>query len=70
MIKYDLIKQTEELQKIVEVQKQVKKEMEEEYEEKEKQEKEEDKENKKEENNVTNEEPLIPENREPDGSEI
>ena len=69
MIKYDLIKQTEELQKIIEVQKQVKKEIEEENREKQEK-KEEDKKQEKEDDDVTNEEPLIPENREPDGSEI
>ena len=76
MIKYDLIKQNEELQKIIEVQKQVHKEMEE-KEQEENQEKPEEKENKenkenKEEKKQEKEEepPVIEENREPDGSEI
>lgn len=70
MIKYDLIKQTEELQKIIEVQKQVKKELEENEEKEEQEKKKEEKDKTEEENDVTNKEPLIPENREPDGSEI
>ena len=69
MIKYDLIKQTEELQKIIEVQKQVKKEIEKENREKE--EKQNEEKNEEKEERDTNEEPvIIPENREPDGSEI
>lgn len=67
MIKYDLIKQSEELQKIIEVQKQVRKEAE----EKEEKDSEENKEDKKEEKE---EEPPVEvpeeENKEPDGSEI
>lgn len=70
MIKYDLIKQSEELQKIIEVQKQVRKETED---SKEKDSEEESKENKKEDSNE-NEQPVdVPpeeENKEPDGSEI
>lgn len=67
MIKYDLIKQSEELQKIIEVQKQVRKETE----EKEETDSEEKKEDKKEEKE---EEPPVEipkeEEKEPDGSEI
>ncbi len=63
MIKYDLIKQNEELQKIIEVQKQVRKEMDE-QEEKEVEEDEEEKEESDEES------PVNQENNEPDGSEI
>lgn len=76
MIKYDLIKQSEELQKIIEVQKQVRKELQEEEEEKKREE--EKKEGKKEEKEDTGEEktndesnePEINSNNEPDGSEI
>ncbi len=63
MIKYDLIKQNEELQKIIEVQKQVRKEMDEQ------EEKTEEKEEKEEDSN-DEESPVIEENNEPDGSEI
>lgn len=67
MVKYDLIKHNEELQKILEVQLQVRQEVEDEN-------KEEDKENKKEDeekkDNDSSEEPEIENNREPDGSEI
>lgn len=77
MIKYDLIKQSEELQKIIEVQKQVRKELQEEEEEK-KREEEKKEEEKKEEKEDTGEEktndesnePEINSNNEPDGSEI
>lgn len=74
MIKYDLIKQTEELQKIIEVQKQVKKDAEERLEEKEK-EKTKEEEKEEEENKKDNKEdsPVeVPkeDNKEPDGSEI
>jgi len=62
MIKYDLIKQNEELQKIIEVQKQVRKEMDE-QEEKEVEEDEEKEES-------DEESPVNQENNEPDGSEI
>lgn len=71
MIKYDLIKHTEELKKIIEVQKQVQKDLAEEKDEQENKEKTEEKEEDKEltpEENVDKEEPE--ENREPDGSEI
>lgn len=74
MIKYDLIKQTQELQKIIEVQKQVKKEAEEQEQTDEKEDKKdkEDKENK--EDNKKEEKPPVEvpeeENKEPDGSEI
>ena len=72
MIKYDLIKQNEELQKVIEVQKQVHKEMEEQEQEENKEnnqekEKQEEKEKEKE---KEEEPPVIDENREPDGSEI
>ena len=66
MIKYDLIKQNQELQKIIEVQKQVKKEIEEENKRDEKPEKKEEKKKKEE----PEEEPVINEENEPDGSEI
>lgn len=67
MIKYDLIKQSEELQKIIEVQKQVRKEAE----EKEENNTEENKDDKK--GDSKEEEPPVEvpeENKEPDGSEI
>ncbi len=67
MIKYDLIKQSEELQKIIAVQEQVKKEAEE-NEEKVPEEKEDNKKDKSEEPPV--EVPKEEENKEPDGSEI
>lgn len=67
MIKYDLIKQSEELQKIIEVQKQVRKEAEE-KEEKNSEEEQEDKKESQEEPPV--EVPEEEENKEPDGSEI
>lgn len=74
MIKYDLIKQSEELQKIIEVQKQVRKELEEEEEQKRKEEKEKEEENKtddeKEKTDEESNEPEIDGNNEPDGSEI
>ncbi len=75
MIKYDLIKQNEELQKIIEVQKQVKKELNEENDKnkKEPEKKEKNSEEKKEKQDDTGtkeEEPVVEENREPDGSEI
>lgn len=67
MIKYDLIKQNEELQKILEEQKKIR-------EEKEELEKNEDKEKDTKEDNENNEEtdeePVIETNKEPDGSEI
>lgn len=66
MIKYDLIKQSEELQKIIEVQKQVRKEADEKQENE--QEEKEDKKQKDEESPV--EVPKEEENKEPDGSEI
>lgn len=67
MIKYDLIKQNEELQKIIEVQKQVKKELDEEDNTEEPKEDKEDKKEEKEEDNT----PVIDEeSKEPDGSEI
>lgn len=68
MIKYDLIKQNEELQKIIEVQKQVKKEIEEEDNNKEK-----PKEKEKKKKEETEEEPPVVNEEgenEPDGSEI
>lgn len=68
MIKYDLIKQSQELQKIIEVQKQVRKEAEENQEEI-PEEKEKDKKDKKEEQPPV-EAPNEDENKEPDGSEI
>lgn len=67
MIKYDLIKQSQELQKIIEVQKQVKKDAEEKSEES-PEEKEDKKDDKKDEPPV--EVPKEEENKEPDGSEI
>lgn len=68
MIKYDLIKQTQELQKIIEVQKQVKKEAEEKETEEENTK---DKENKKEDKEEPPVEvPKEEDNKEPDGSEI
>lgn len=72
MIKYDLIKQTEELQKIIEVQKQVRKEMdqEEDKENQEEQEKKDDKKEKEDEEKKKEEEPNVENDREPDGSEI
>lgn len=71
MIKYDLIKQSEELQKIIEVQKQVRKELKEEEQNKEEYPKSKDKEkNKEDDDNQTRDEPVVEENREPDGSEI
>lgn len=76
MIKYDLIKQHFELEKILEVQKQVHEEMEEEDKEKEEKDKEEKKEDSKEENKEEKKEEdsegakLDNDNREPDGSEI
>lgn len=74
MIKYDLIKQREELQKIAEVQKQVKEEInEEKLENIEKQKEEiEKEENNKEEKNTTDDDEQVKteENHEPDGSEI
>lgn len=72
MIKYDLIKQHFELEKILEVQKQVHKEMEEEEKEKEEKEdkKEDSKEEKKEEEKDSDGAELKENNREPDGSEI
>lgn len=71
MIKYDLIKHTEELKKIIEVQKQVQKELEQEkLEDLNKKEKtEENKDNNDKESNE-NEEEKPEENRDPDGSEI
>lgn len=64
MIKYDLIRQNEELQKILEEQKKIR-------EEKAKENKEENKDNKdNKENNKDEEEPVIEVNKEPDGSEI
>ena len=71
MIKYDLIKQTQELQKIIEVQKQVRKESEENLEEKEEPKSEEKKEDNKKDNK--DDSPVeVPkeEDKEPDGSEI
>lgn len=69
MIKYDYIKQNEELQKIIEVQKQVKKESDENLEDTEEKEKDtEDKKEKEEKQPV--EVPKEEENKEPDGSEI
>lgn len=65
MIKYDLIKQNEELQKIIEVQKQVRKEMDEEEKEGQEEPNEEEKEEADEEPPVTGDN-----NNEPDGSEI
>ncbi len=76
MIKYDLIKQTEELQKIIEVQKQVRKEFDEKEENNEKNDEEKKNEENKEEKNKkkddkeTDDEPVIENNKEPDGSEI
>ena len=72
MIKYDLIKQREELQKIIEVQKQVKEEIKEEKtdELKEDAEKENEEDNKEDKNDTSEENPAEKENREPDGSEI
>lgn len=69
MIKYDLIKQSEELQKIIEVQKQVKKELNEEKDKK-PEEKPEEKKKKEDDKETKEEEPVVEENREPDGSEI
>lgn len=68
MIKYDLIKQSEELQKIIEVQKQVRKEMDEKKEEDNSTE--DKKEKDKKEEKPEDETPEIDENKEPDGSEI
>ena len=73
MIKYDLIKQTQELQKIIEVQKQVKKESE--NEESQEEEKAPEEKDKKEEKKDKQEEPPVQvpkeeDNKEPDGSEI
>lgn len=72
MIKYDLIKQKEELQKIIEVQKQVKEEIKEEkikdLEEQKEDKPDSEKEVKNNENTESTEE--VKENREPDGSEI
>ena len=73
MIKYDLIKQTQELQKIIEVQKQVKKESE--NEESQEEEKAPEEKEKKEEKKDKQEEPPVQvpkeeDNKEPDGSEI
>lgn len=71
MIKYDLIKQTEELQKIIEVQKQVKREAEESLEEKEKtKDEEKEEENKKDNKEDSPVEVPKEDNKEPDGSEI
>ena len=72
MIKYDLIKQSEELQKIIEVQKQVRKELQEEEEEKKREEekKEEKEDTGEEKTNDESNEPEINSNNEPDGSEI
>ncbi|MBQ7410291.1 MAG: DUF1189 domain-containing protein [Clostridia bacterium] len=75
MIKYDLLKQREELQKIIEVQKQVKAEMNEEKtleENKEEENKDENKDNTEEKKEEKTEEDTqtSEENREPDGSEI
>ena len=72
MIKYDLIKQNMELQKIIEVQKDIKEEMDKDTEEnKEKEKKEDSKEDdKKEEKTEEDNTPVVEENREPDGSEI
>lgn len=67
MIKYDLIKQSQELQKIIEVQRQVKKDAEENQEEN-PEEKKDNKDDKKEDPPV--EVPKEEENKEPDGSEI
>lgn len=67
MIKYDLIKQSQELQKIIEVQRQVKKDVEENQEE-DTEEKKDNKDDKKEDSPV--EVPKEEENKEPDGSEI
>lgn len=71
MIKYDLIKQTEELQKIIEVQKQVRKEAEESDKNQEENNEEKDhKEEKKEDDKPVKNEDKPEENKEPDGSEI
>ena len=74
MIKYDLIKQSEELQKIIEVQKQVKKELNDEndkdLEKPELKEKNPEEKNKEDVKGTKEEEPVVEENREPDGSEI
>ena len=74
MIKYDLIKQSEELQKIIEVQKQVKKELNDEndkdLEKPELKEKNPEEKNKEDDKGTKEEEPVVEENREPDGSEI
>lgn len=74
MIKYDLIKQSEELQKIIEVQKQVKKELNDENdkdsEKPELKEKNPEEKNKEDDKGTKEEEPVVEENREPDGSEI
>lgn len=70
MIKYDLIKHNEELQRILEVQKQVKKELDEEKNEELEKEKTKDKEEKDKEEKETEDIPVVEENREPDGSEI
>lgn len=69
MIKYDLIKQSEELQKIIEVQKQVKEELTEDTEEKQDKDKQ-DKDKENDEEKETEDTPVIEENKEPDGSEI
>lgn len=75
MIKYDFMKQTEELQKIIEVQEKIMKDMEEdEKEENENKEKDNDKKDdrksKEKDDKNNEEEPSIEPNREPDGSEI
>ena len=74
MIKYDLIKESEELQKIIEVQKQVKKELNDENdkdsEKPELKEKNPEEKNKEDDKGTKEEEPVVEENREPDGSEI
>ena len=74
MIKYDLIKQSEKLQKIIEVQKQVKKELNDENdkdsEKPELKEKNPEEKNKEDDKGTKEEEPVVEENREPDGSEI
>lgn len=74
MIKYDLIKQNEELQRIIEVQKQVRKEAEEKEVSDElnnkSNEKEEKEDNKKDNNDTSKDEEPIIEDKEPDGSEI
>lgn len=73
MIKYDLIKQKEELQKIIEVQNQVRRENELDRlsnDKKDKNEEEKDSDKKEENNKDDNEEEPVIENKEPDGSEI